>query len=114
MPTTYKYKTIDPPGSIYSVANSINAKGRIVGFYQDSNGQEHGFLDNHGIYTTIDPPGSIETIADSINANGQIVGSYFDSSGTGAHGFLDNHGIYTTNAARSEEGRFGHSACVVF
>jgi probable HAF family extracellular repeat protein len=76
--TTYRYKTIDPTGSIYSVSESINSQGQIVGFYQDSNGQEHGFLDSHGIYTTIDPPGSTQAIARAINAEGQIVGTYAD------------------------------------
>jgi probable HAF family extracellular repeat protein len=94
--TTYPYRTIDPPGSTYSIAYSINAKGQIVGFYQGSNAQEHGFLDSGGTFATIDPPGSIQTIAYSINAKGQIVGWYFDSSGSGQQGFLDSGGIYTT------------------
>jgi probable HAF family extracellular repeat protein len=86
------YTTINPPGSRYTIASSINDLGQIVGFYQDSNGQEHGFLDSGGTYITIDPLGSIETIADSINASGQIVGWYFGSSGTHQQGFLDSGG----------------------
>ena len=35
------YTTIDPPGSRYTIANSINASRQIVGLYQDSNGQQH-------------------------------------------------------------------------
>ena len=93
--TTYTYTTIDPPGSTYTIANSINAEGQIVGLYQNSNGVEHGFLNSGGIYTTIDPPGSIETVADSINSKGQIIGWYFDSNGTHQEGFLDSGGIYT-------------------
>ena len=93
--TTYTYQTIDPPGSTYTIANSINSNGEIVGFYQDSNRVEHGFLDNNGIYTTIDPPGSVETVADSINAGGQIIGFYFVGN-TGQQGFLFSHGTYTT------------------
>jgi hypothetical protein len=60
--TTYTYQTIDPPGSTYTVAESINTSGEIVGYYQDSSGQ-CGFLDNNGIYTTIDLPGSSGAIA---------------------------------------------------
>ena len=52
--TTYTYTTIDPPGSTYSVAESINNKGQIVGFYQNSSGQEFGFLYSGGTYTTLD------------------------------------------------------------
>jgi hypothetical protein len=95
--TTYTYTTIDPPGSIYTIAESINDSGQIAGFYQDSNRVEHGFLDSGGSYTTIDPPGSIETIAESINDSGQIVGVYYDTTYvTGAQGFRYSGGIYTT------------------
>ena len=62
------YQTIDPPGSTYTIARSINDNGQIVGFYLDRpGGTEHGFLYNKGIYTTIDPPGSTLTIATDIN-----------------------------------------------
>ena len=97
--TTYTYQTIDPPGSTYTIAESINSNGQIVGFYQDSNNVEHGFLDNNGIYTTIDPPGSVETNATDINSGGQIVGVYQIASGVGGTlGFLDSKGTYTTIA----------------
>jgi hypothetical protein len=29
---TYTYQTIDPPGSTYTIAQSINSNGQIVGF----------------------------------------------------------------------------------
>jgi probable HAF family extracellular repeat protein len=90
---TYTYQTIDPPGSIYTVADSINANGQIVGYYQDSNHVQHGFLDNNGIYTTIDRPGSTNTVPSDINSLGQIVGVY---GGGGGGGFLYSHGTYTT------------------
>ena len=93
--TTYTYTTIDPPGSTYSVAESINNKGQIVGFYQNSSGQEFGFLDSGGKYTTIDFPGSIQTTPTAINAKGQIVGTYADSNSV-SHAFLYSGGTYTT------------------
>jgi probable HAF family extracellular repeat protein len=93
--TTYTYQTIDPPGSTDTVPESINSNGQIVGYYQDSNRIQHGFLDNNGTYSTIDPPGSVETVARSINAGGQIIGYYFVGD-TGQQGFFFSHGIYTT------------------
>src|SRR5208282_961277 len=93
MSATLSYKTIDPPGSTYSVAESINNKGQIVGFYQNSTGQEYGFLDSGGIYTTIDPPGGIQAIPTAVNAKGQIVGTYADT-GSVSHAFLYSHGTY--------------------
>jgi probable HAF family extracellular repeat protein len=49
--TIYNYTTIDPPDSTYTLANGINDKGQVVGFYEDSNAQTHAFLDNGGTYT---------------------------------------------------------------
>jgi hypothetical protein len=43
---SYAYTTIDPPGSIYTIANGINSLAQIVGFWQDNNQIEHGFLRN--------------------------------------------------------------------
>src|SRR5215813_5269867 len=94
--TTYTYETIDPPGSIYTAAEGINSKGQIVGFYQDSNRIEHGFLYDHGVYTTIDPPGSGETVANGINSKGQIFG-FYEIGGSGPIvGFLYDQGTYKT------------------
>ena len=74
MSTALSYETIDPPGSTYSLAEGINDQGQIVGFFQNSNGQEYGFLDSGGTYTTIEFPGSVETVPRAINDKGQIVG----------------------------------------
>jgi probable HAF family extracellular repeat protein len=74
--TTYTYELIDPPGSTYTLADSINDKGQIVGLYQNGSGKQYGFLDSNGSYTTIVPPGSNESAAYGINAEGQIIGVY--------------------------------------
>jgi uncharacterized membrane protein len=67
--------------STYTLAESINDKGWIVGYYE-GNGGQHGFLDKGGIYTTIDPPGGTTSFAFGINAKGQIIGWYEDSCST--------------------------------
>jgi probable HAF family extracellular repeat protein len=51
------FTTIDPPGSDFTQAFDINARGQIVGDYRDASGTYHGFLLDKGIFTTIDPPG---------------------------------------------------------
>jgi probable HAF family extracellular repeat protein len=81
MSTALSYETIDPPGSTYTFAEGINKQGQIVGFFQNSNGQEYGFLDSGGTYTTIEFPGSVGTVPRAINDKGQIVGNYGDGSG---------------------------------
>jgi probable HAF family extracellular repeat protein len=101
--TIYTYQTIDFPGSISTAAESINSNGQIVGWYQDSNHVEHGFLDNNGVYTTIDPPGSTGTLPTDINSLGQIVGVYYLIGG--ALGFLDSKGTYTTIDPPGEQSR---------
>jgi probable HAF family extracellular repeat protein len=95
--THYSYATIDPPGSTYTIAEDINNKGKIVGFYEDINDQTHAFLDSGGNYTTIDPPGSVYAKADAINGHGQIIGYYTTDPSSGhSLGFLDSGGTYTT------------------
>jgi probable HAF family extracellular repeat protein len=90
------FTTIDPPGSMQTIALGINNAGQIVGgaavqgmMYQT------GFLLSGGRYATIAPPGSIGTTADAINNAGQIVGRYYDARGI-RHGFLLSDGSYTT------------------
>jgi probable HAF family extracellular repeat protein len=90
------YTTIDPPGSFTTTVTAINAKGQIVGSYQESGGgPEHSFVYSGGTYTILNVPGGTDTTADSINNKGQIVGSYLDGSGQ-QHGFVYSGGTYTT------------------
>lgn len=93
--STYTFTTIAYPGAVYTSPNSINRMGQIVGYYTDSNGNEHGFLYSGGSFTTIDDPVATQgTTAEGISDNGQIAGGYNDSAG--AHGFLYNAGSFTT------------------
>ena len=83
--TTYSYTIIGPPGSTYTIANGINDKGQVVGFYQGSDGQDHSFVYSGGTYTTIDPSAnSFGSFAKGINDKGQIVGFYEDSTNPGS------------------------------
>jgi probable HAF family extracellular repeat protein len=52
--TTYNYE-LSPPGSTYTIAESINDKGQIVGLYINGSGKQYAFLDSNGSYTTIAP-----------------------------------------------------------
>jgi probable HAF family extracellular repeat protein len=70
-----------------TVANGINASGRIVGGYYDAAASGHGFLYDQGSYATLDPPGSTFTQVTGISDASQIVGYYLDASG-GQHDFL--------------------------
>src|SRR5260370_20998621 len=76
------FTAIDFPGAVSTRAFGINDKGRVVGRYQDSGGNVHGFLLKNGAFTAIDVPGATGfTVARGINNSGDIVGNYVDSSG---------------------------------
>jgi hypothetical protein len=91
--------TFDPPGSVKTLARSVNAGGDITGNYLDGV-MSHGFLRRaDGSIVTFDAPGAGQsgTFPVSINASGQISGSYFGPSGYGDHGFLRaTDGSFTT------------------
>jgi uncharacterized membrane protein len=87
------FTTIDVPGAADTIAGAVNDSGVVAGFYIDSRGTSHGFIDRHGRFTTIDVPGATGTAADSINGTGVVVGSYTDRRGVN-HGFIDRHGRF--------------------
>jgi probable HAF family extracellular repeat protein len=76
-----------PNGNLLTVANGINERGDIAGFFTDV-GAYRGFVYDHGTFTTLDfpPGGDIPMIPLGINNSGSIVG-YFNSV-NGHHGFL--------------------------
>src|SRR5205814_5201693 len=71
---------------------SINARGLIVGYFQDPSGATHGFLRNStGAVSTFDVPGSISTVRQSINTGGDFTGTWQGANFT-VHGFLETSG----------------------
>ncbi len=76
--TDGSFITIDPPGSSFTWAVSINNAGEILGIA----GGVGTFLFSGGSFTTVDVPGA----AFGINDSGQIVGRFLDS--TGYHWFV--------------------------
>ena len=61
--------------ALRSSAITINARGQILGDYEDPRGGCHGYLLDNGRFTTIDVPGE-PTQAHDLNDRGQIVGLY--------------------------------------
>jgi hypothetical protein len=83
------------PGATHTFFSDFNNFGQFVGFYVDSGGNGHGFLDTKGVFTPLAEPAGNFTTPLGINDSGQIVGTYTDSAGNG-HGFIDTHGHFTT------------------
>jgi len=68
-------------------ATGVNNSQQICGFFVDSQGVNHGFVLNFGLFLTLDVPGSTFTQALGLNNNGQVVGDYMDQGGN-THGFV--------------------------
>jgi probable HAF family extracellular repeat protein len=70
------FTIFDYPGTLgTTIANGINAKGQVVGNYNDSLGT-HGFVYDNGQFKAIDVPGARQTVANGINKQGVVVGYY--------------------------------------
>jgi probable HAF family extracellular repeat protein len=69
------FSMIDVPGASYTRATGVNDAGHIVGYFGDSEGVGHGFLDVDDAFSTIDVPGASLTFLSGINSAGNIVGN---------------------------------------
>jgi probable HAF family extracellular repeat protein len=91
---SYTITLFNVPGTTYTTAVAINARGQIIGIYQDASAHTRGYVLEHGTFTTIDPPGATSSTAEGINDLGRIVGTYRDASSQ-LHGFLYAHSTFT-------------------
>ncbi|MGA8493503.1 MAG: hypothetical protein WB711_23985, partial [Terriglobales bacterium] len=89
------YKTLDPPGSILTVATGINNAGKVVMFYGKSSAIESA-LYNGKTYKTINVPGAANSFALDINTGGDIVYETLNSSATKAQAVLFQAGKFYT------------------
>lgn len=70
------YVAFDPPGSISTVALSINASGEIAGFYNNSAGGHAFIRHSDATITSFDVPGAGgATWANGINDGGWVIGA---------------------------------------
>jgi len=91
-PLTFKTVSV---GAVHTEATGVDNAGDIVGFYVDSRGVDHGFIDIAGKIMAINVPGSVATRVYGISEDyNKIVGWYTDSSGR-QHGFKFT-GTFTT------------------
>ena len=82
------FKVLTIPGAVGGAqATGINNSAVICGFFIDSNGINHGWLLNRGIFMPLDFPGSTGTQALGLNNHGQVVGFYSDAGGE-THGYV--------------------------
>jgi hypothetical protein len=79
--------TIDVPGQGDTALQAINNRGDSVGFFNDINLAQHGFLLSQGTFRTVDFPGGNSSGPSGMNDSGMIVGQYFAPDGS-SHSFL--------------------------
>src|SRR5216684_2247889 len=81
------------PGSAQTQVIGINNQGHTDGFYIDTAGTTHGFLDVNGTFFTLDFPGATSTQAFGLNNEDDVVGAYIDAAGL-THGFIFDDGHF--------------------
>ena len=101
----YNYATIwndevatqltNPREFVYTVANSINNSGQIVGRYYGGNSNSSATLWDNGVVIDLHPQGSFSSGAYSINDSGQIVGLAYNNVLLGSRSILWNNGVAT-------------------
>lgn len=84
-----KIVTFVAPGAGDSTqVDAIDALGRVIGHFEDSNDQYHAFIRKvDGKITTFDVPGASSTVPTGVNAQGNIVGFWWDAE-LKQHGFV--------------------------
>jgi hypothetical protein len=100
-PTLTFSPNIDFPNAASTTTAAINNADEIAGFYTDSAGEIHGFLDKNGVFTNIDPPGVTptgETELLGLNDQGLAVGFYKLTANDTLHGLIFDsvHDTFTT------------------
>jgi probable HAF family extracellular repeat protein len=88
-----EFTTISYPGARATAAEAVNTGGSVVGSYDDTSGNTHGFLLAGVTFTTLDYPGADATFAKGINGAGTIVGDTVIASVD--LGFLFSGGLFS-------------------
>lgn len=90
------------PGSAQTDVVGINNLGQSDGFYVDSAGTTHGFIDNNGTFAMLDAPGTAfnqllgindagqEAGYSSLNPGGQVLQLAYVRQANGSYTYLDN------------------------
>jgi len=75
------FTTIDYPGAAATQARAINARGDILGNWQDADGNWHAYFLSGGSFVGFDCQGAVSTRPFGMNSKGEAVGTYSDAAG---------------------------------
>lgn len=82
------FVSFDVPNSLSTVAVSLDARGDIIGYYENASMQIVGFLrKTNGHIMTFKAPNSETTVPSAMSSSGVATGTYFDGQGN-EHGFI--------------------------
>jgi len=90
----FRFQNVDVPGAPFTLAGGINNLGQIAGFFRDSSGVVHGYVQDNDDIREITFPNARKTFPAAINIAGTVAGSYSD--GKTFHGFILEHGAFTS------------------
>ena len=104
----YAFTQIDAPEAKATYANG-NTLHRIVGEYDDEDGNTHGFVLQKGVFSRFDAPGADGyTSINGINGDGQRSGIYYD--GDRYFGYTWSQGVFTKLDPRARRCRWPSSS----
>jgi len=102
------FSTVDFPGTTFNQLLGVNDLDQAAGYWADSMGNFHGFIDNGGsvgatlsprVFLVLNIPLNASTMASAqatgINNKGWLTGFYIDTKGV-THGFVLIGGTFTT------------------
>jgi hypothetical protein len=90
----FRFQNIDVPGSTSTSVGGINNLGQMAGFFHDSSGGVHGYVQDGADIRVFDFPNAHKTFGEVINNAGMVAGAYSD--GVRFHGFTLKDGVFTT------------------
>jgi hypothetical protein len=68
--------TYDVPGAVNTYITAIAENQIVVGYYEDTEGNDHGFFKTQGLLYEFDFPSAVNTYPGGIDTNNVIYGSY--------------------------------------
>ena len=89
----FHFQNIDVPGSTSTSVGGINNLGQVAGFFHDSSGAVHGYVQDGADIRVFDFPNAHKTFGEVINNAGMVAGAYSD--GVQFHGFTLKEGVFT-------------------
>ena len=77
---SYRFVTINVPGTTNAGASSINDDGLVTGNYADSDSNERGFVWKDGVLRKVEYPGALYTYLWAVNNHGVAIAYYGDGT----------------------------------